>query len=133
VNKLGGGAVIALFFLGVGAGLAFGQATRERPPFNPYGALPAAGEPAVAADVAAAIAGDDARALSRALDANLLDSLGQALDPVVDVYQVRFLGGTEKSGDTLTAYVVEGRDLQGNQLIVGFVLRVRGDKIVGVN
>jgi len=125
--------VLALFVLGLVAGVTVGQATRVRPPVSSYPVLPLTSEPAVGALVAAAIANDDARALARSVDGQLLGPLGESLDPIVTVFEVRFVGAVEKSGDTLSAYVVQGRDLQGTQLLVGYVLRVRGDKVIGVN
>lgn len=132
-RSIGTVAVLALFVLGLVAGIVVGQATRPRPPVNPFPPLPPASEPAVAAQVAAAIVNDDARALARSVEGELLGALGQSLVPITDVFEVRFVGAVEKSGDTLSAYVVQGRDLQGTQLLVGYVLRVRGDKVIGVN
>jgi len=126
-------AVLALFVLGLVAGVTVGQATRPRPPVSPFPPLPLVSEPAVAAQVTAAIASDDARALARSVDGQMLGALGESLVPITDVFEVRFVGAVEKSGDTLSAYVVQGRDLQGTQLLVGYVLRVRGDKVIGVN
>jgi hypothetical protein len=130
---LGTAAILALFVLGVVAGVTVGQATRPRPPASPFPGLPLTSEPAIGAQVAAAIANDDARGLARSVDGQMLGALGQSLEPIVNVFEVRFVGAVEKSGDTLSAYVVQGRDLQGTQLLVGYVLRVRGDKVIGVN
>lgn len=132
-RSIGTVAVLALFALGLVAGIAVGQATRPRPPVSPFPPLPPASEPAVAAQVAAAIANDDARGLARTVEGELLGALGQSLEPITNVFEIRFVGAVEKSGDTLSAYVVQGRDLQGTQLLVGYVLRVRGDKVIGVN
>lgn len=129
----GGPLVLLLFVLGLLGGIGLGQATRERAPANPYGTLPLTAEPAAAAAIIDAIRIDDAHALANQLDGELLGSLGEAIDPVVDVLEVRFAGASERSGDTLSAYVVQGRTLQGQELLVGFVLRVRGDKVVGIN
>lgn len=133
MNKLGTAAILVLFVVGLVGGVSVSQLTRTRAPVSPYPALPVTGEPAAAAEVVAAIANDDARALARLLDGTLLDTLGQALDPVLQVYDVKFVGASEKAGDTLSAYVVQGRALQGDQLLVGVVFRVRGDKVVAVN
>jgi hypothetical protein len=132
-RSLGTVAVLALFVLGVVAGVTVGQATRTRPPVSPFPGLPLTSEPVIGAQVAEAIANDDARVLAHSVDGQMLGALGQSLEPIVNVSEVRFVGAVEKSGDTLSAYVVQGRDLQGTQLLVGYVLRVRGDKVIGVN
>lgn len=83
--------------------------------------------------MAQAIASDDARTLSRNLDQDALKALQTAIEPIVDVRSVRFVGAVEKNGKVLAGYVMGGRDQSGMDLLVGFVLQVQGDQIVGVN
>lgn len=98
-----------------------------------YAVLPATAEPPAAAAVAAAIVRDDARGLAKSLDQDVLKSLGQALEPIVGVTELRFVGATELDGRVMAAYVAKGKDLSGEKRIVGFVLRVQADEVVGVN
>jgi hypothetical protein len=129
-----GALIAAIVFLvaAVGGGaLQIVRAPRLEP--NPYISLPQTREPAAAARIAALIQADDARALARALSEEELQALGQSLDPVMQVFEVQFIGAVEKSGEVLSAYVVEGQDQLGTSERVGFVLRVRAGEVVGVN
>jgi len=100
---------------------------------NPYSSLPRAAEPAVTADVARALSTDDAKALSNQLDMEVLQQLQTAIEPLTDIRSMKFVGAVEKNGRTLAAYVAGGRTSDGTDVLVGFVLRVTGDQIVGVN
>lgn len=108
--------------------------TAAGPLQSPYGTLPSADEPAAAADVANAIRNDDARGLAALMaDDELLQALGNALQPIIDVRDVKFVGAVDSDGRILSAYVAKGRDAQGQNMIVGFVLRVQNREVVGVN
>lgn len=106
---------------------------------NPYASLPPVEEPLAAAEVAAAIRNDDARALAALVaDDDLLQGLSNALRsvndaPIIDVREVRFVGAVDHDGRILSAYVLRGRDATGMSMIVGFVLQVQNDEVVGVN
>jgi hypothetical protein len=100
---------------------------------NPYASLPRSAEPAVTADIARSLAGDDAKALSNQLDMEVLQQLQTAIAPLTDIRSMKFVGAVEKNGRVLAAYVAGGRTSEGTDLLVGFVLRVTGDQIVGVN
>ena len=63
----------------------------------------------------------------------MLKQLGEALTPIADVRKVQFVGAVEDQGRVLSAYVAQGKSTQGQELIVGFVLQVRADQVVGVN
>jgi len=103
------------------------------PAENPYPALPKVDEPRAAHDVVAAVGSDDAQALSRMLDSTMLTDLDTALQPIVDVRTTKFVGAVESEGRLLSAYVVTGKTTEGIDFVVGFVLRVSNDQVVGVN
>lgn len=126
-------AAVVLFLAGIAAGIGVHRVASAGVPENPYASLPGAAEPDAAQAVARVIERDDPRALADALPGDLLDNLGQALAPIVDVFDVKFVGAAERNGDTLSAYVVDGRDLRGDRMPRAFVLRVRGNRVVGVN
>ena len=132
MNKLK--AILGLFVFagGVVIGIFAAQLAAPAPPPNPWRSLPLVDEPPVAAAVAQMLANDDARGLARALDPDLLQRLGAAIDPLTDIDDAQFTGATERQGDILSSYVVHGRSQQGN-FIVGVVFRVRDGKVVGVN
>src|SRR5437667_450534 len=81
----------------------------------------------------AAVGSDDAQALSRMLDSTMLTDLDTALQPIVDVRTTKFVGAVESEGRLLSAYVVTGKTTEGIDFVVGFVLRVSNDQVVGVN
>jgi hypothetical protein len=132
VNKLRAVLGLIVFGGGVVVGIAAAQLAAPPPPPSPWRTLPLVDEPAAAAAVAGMLVSDDARGLGKALDADLLQRLGAAIEPLVDIDDVRFTGATERQGDILSSYVVHGRSQQGD-FIVGVVFRVRDGKVVGVN
>jgi hypothetical protein len=67
------------------------------------------------------------------MPAAMLTDLDMALQPVVDVRGTKFLGAVESEGRLLSAYVVTGKTAEGIDFVVGFVLRVANDQVVGVN
>lgn len=101
--------------------------------------LPPTPEPPAAARVADALRQDDAPRLARLLgDEELLQALSNALRsvnnaPIIDVREVKFVGAVDNDGRILSAYVLRGRDTTGMNMIVGFVLRVQNNEVVGVN
>jgi hypothetical protein len=124
---------LLLFAIGMVGGIVVHQFVDRGPAENPYVSLPKTEEPAVAHDVVAALATDDARTLSKLLTQEQLQALGSALEPIVDVRSTKFVGAVESDGRYLSAYVVKGKNTSGNDYIVGFVLRVANDTVVGVN
>lgn len=124
---------LALFALGIVAGVALHSLVDRGPGDNPYPSLPKIDEPRIARDVVAAIAADDARTLGRMLSADQLSDLDAALQPIVDIRGTKFVGAVESEGRLLSAYVVNGKTETGTDFIVGFVLRVSNDQVVGVN
>jgi hypothetical protein len=124
---------VIVFAGGVAAGALASQLVNPAPPESPWQALPTVEEPAASVAVADLLVRDDAKGLARALDAQLLQRLAQAIDPLVDITEITFTGATERQGDILAAYVAGGRAQSGEPVIVGVVFRVRDGKVVGVN
>ena len=122
-----------VFASGIVVGVVAAQLVAPPPPPSPWRSLPLVDEPAVAAAVAGMLVAEDARALAKALDADLLQRLGTAIEPLVDIDGIDFTGATERQGDILSAYVAHGRTQSGSTVIVGVVFRVRDGKVVGVN
>ncbi len=125
--------ILATFLGGLVIGVVTYAVTDRGADANPYSSLPKTAEPAVTAEVARAIAADDSRALSNQLDMEVLEQLKTAIEPLADIRSMKFVGAVEKSGRVLAAYVAGGRTTDGTDVMVGFVLRVTGDQIVGVN
>jgi len=126
-------ATLALFAVGILGGVVAHAVLDRGPGENPYPALPKVDEPRAAHDVVAAVGSDDAQALSRMLDSTMLTDLDTALQPIVDVRTTKFVGAVESEGRLLSAYVVTGKTTEGIDFVVGFVLRVSNDQVVGVN
>jgi hypothetical protein len=133
VNEARAVAVLGLFVLGMLGGVGVHQLVDRGPAENPYVSLPKTDEPRVAHDVVYALGNDDARSLAKLLNQEQLNALGSALDPIVDIRSTSFVGAVESEGRYLSAYVVKGKDTSGTDFVVGFVLRVANDQVVGVN
>ena len=125
--------ILATFLTGLVAGVVFYAVSDRGTDANPYASLPKAAEPAVTADVARAIQADDAKGLANQLDMEVLQQLQAAIEPLADIRSMKFVGAVEKSGRVLAAYVAGGKTSDGTDVLVGFVLNVTGDQIVGVN
>lgn len=124
---------LALFVLGFGTGaLANGLGYRPTDQ-GPFPTLALVEEPGTAARVASAISANDARQLAKVLETEMLNELKPALTPIIDVTSIKFVGATQQEDRVLAAYVAQGRDADGDKIIRGFVMRVRGDEIVGIN
>jgi hypothetical protein len=133
VNEARAVATLSLFAFGILAGVVVHAVVDKGPADNPYPALPKVEEPRAAHDVIAAIGTDDAQALSRLVDSTLLTDLDTAIQPITDVRSTKFVGAVESEGRLLSAYVVTGKTTDGIDFVVGFVLRVTNDQVVGVN
>jgi hypothetical protein len=133
VNEARAAATLSLFAVGILAGVVVHAFVDKGPADNPYPALPKIEEPRAAHDVVAAIAADDPQALSRLVDSTMLNDLDTALQPITDVRSTRFVGAVDSEGRLLSAYVVTGKTTEGIDFVVGFVLRVANDQVVGVN
>ena len=133
MNSAKAALVLATFVGGLVAGVVVYAVTDKGADANPYASLPKSSEPAVTADVARALSGDDAKALSNQLDMEVLQQLQTAIEPLADIRSMKFVGAVEKSGRVLAAYVAGGKTSDGTDVLVGFVLNVTGDQIVGVN
>ena len=130
--------VLALFVFGIVAGVGLQRVTDSGARENPYPSLDRVEEPMQTAAVATALANNDAKSLAQLLDNQTLTDLRDALTdpmgaPMADIRNVKFVGATGKSGRILAGYVVTGKDMQGSDAIVGFVLNVENGQIVGVN
>lgn len=133
MNEAKAVATLSLFAIGILGGVVLHAFVDRGPAENPYPALPKIDEPRAAHDVVAAIAADDAQSLSRLIDAQMLSDLDSALQPITDVRGTKFVGAVESEGRMLSAYVVTGKTTEGIDFVVGFVLRVANDQVVGVN
>ena len=133
MNETKAFATLGLFALGIALGVVVHAVVDKGPAENPYPALPKTEEPRAAHDVVAAIAADDAQSLSRLVDSTMLTDLDSALQPIIDVRTTKFVGAVESEGHLLSAYVVTGKTTDGMDFVVGFVLRVANDQVVGVN
>ena len=126
-------ATLSLFVVGILGGVVVHAFADRGPVDNPYPQLPKVDEPRVAHDVIQAVGADDARSLSRLMDSTMLNDLDMALQPIIDVRTTKFVGAVESEGRLLSAYVVTGKTTEGIDFVVGFVLRVANDQVVGVN
>ena len=124
---------LSLFAVGILAGVVLHTFVDKGPAENPYPSLPKVDEPRAAHDVVSAIGADDAQSLSRLVDSQMLSDLDAALQPITDVRGTKFVGAVESEGRLLSAYVVTGKTTEGIDFVVGFVLRVANDQVVGVN
>ena len=126
-------ATLSLFVVGILGGVVVHSLVDRGPAESPYPALPKVEEPRAAHDVVAAIGADDAQTLSSLVDSTMLTDLDTAIQPITDVRTTKFVGAVESEGRLLSAYVVTGKTTQGIDFVVGFVLRVANDQVVGVN
>ena len=130
--------ILSLFIGSIVAGVVVQRVSDTGVKENPYAQLEKLQEPAVTAQVAAAIEAGDAKTLADRLDSDTLGKLKDALvsptgAAIADVRSVRFLGATGKGTQVLAGYVLSGKDMSGVDVIVGFVLDVENGQIVGVN
>lgn len=125
--------ILATFLGGLLSGVIFYAVADKGTDANPYASLPKAAEPMVTADLARAVQADDARGLANQLDMEVLQQLQTAIEPLAEIRSMKFVGAVEKSGRVLAAYVAGGKTVDGTDVLVGFVLNVTGDQIVGVN
>lgn len=90
-------------------------------------------EPGVSADIARAIMAKDPQALARTYTADMLQAYQEAMSPVVEADEIRYVGGVAREGETLASYVVTGQTDDGTSLISGFVVHVKDNQITGFN
>jgi hypothetical protein len=133
MNSARAALVLATFLGGLVVGVVVYAVTDKGADANPYASLPPTAEPAVTAEVARAVSNNDARGLANEMDMEVLQQLKTAIEPLVDIRSIKFLGAVEKNGRVLAAYVAGGRTSDGTDILRGFVLRVAGGQIVGVN
>jgi hypothetical protein len=126
-------AIFALFGIGLLGGVVVHGFVDRGPAENPYPTLPKVEEPRAAQAVIAAVAANDPRSLAQLMPADLLTKLDSALEPIVDVRSTKFVGAVESESTLLSGYTVTGKTQDGVDFVVGFVLRVANDQVVGVN
>jgi hypothetical protein len=126
-------ATVALFLAGLAAGIGTYASVVAPPSLPALPALASAPEPAAAHDLAAAIAAGDASGVAARLSPGTAAGLSSALQSIVDVTGVTYLGTVEEDGRDLAGYVVRGRDRSHTKQIVGLVLAVSGGRIVAIN
>jgi hypothetical protein len=126
-------ATLALFAIGIVTGAVLHTFVDKGPAETPYPALPKVDEPPVAHEVVEAIGKDEPQTLAKLMPAQMLTDLDAALQPIIDVRTTKFVGAVESEGRLLSAYVVTGKTTEGADFVVGFVLRVANDQVVGVN
>jgi hypothetical protein len=130
--------ILALFVGGLFCGVVLQRVTDSSARLNPYPSLDRVEEPATTAQVAAAILNSDAKTLAQLMDNQTLMSLRDALlsptgAPMSDIRSIKFVGATTKFGRVLAGYIASGKDMQGTDAIIGFVLDLENGQIVGVN
>jgi hypothetical protein len=133
LNEARAVAIFALFGIGLLGGVVVHGFVDRGPAENPYPTLPKVEEPRAAQAVVAAVAANDPRSLAQLMPADLLTKLDSALEPIVDVRSTKFVGAVESEGNLLSGYTVTGKTQDGVDFVVGFVLRVANDQVVGVN
>jgi hypothetical protein len=133
VNEAKAVATLSLFVVGILGGVVVHALLDKGPAENPYPALPKVEEPRAAHDVVDAIGKDDAQSLAKLVNSTMLTDLDAAIQPITDVRTTKFVGAVESEGRLLSAYVVTGKTTEGIDFVVGFVLRVANDQVVGVN
>jgi hypothetical protein len=127
-------AVVVLFLAAVAGGIAIHVLVATPPP--PASRFPAmnpnAPEPQVTAQITAAIADQNPQNLAASYSAELLQAFQEAMAPVTDVSEIRYVGGLERDGETLASYVAVGQ-AQGQSVMTGFVVHVQNGQITGFN
>jgi hypothetical protein len=128
-------ATLILFAVSLALGLAVHVAVATPPaPVDRFPAMDrGAAEPPVTAAITKAISGRDPKVLAAAYSPELLQAFQEAVAPLADVDDIRYAGGVEKGGEALASYVATGKDQQGQSLITGFVIHVKGGEITGFN
>jgi len=132
-RSLGPWATLLLFVLGLVVGVAAQSYVSPPPPATPYAELAQVNETPETAALVRLILADDARALASVMEGELLQELGRALEPLQEVFEMKFVGAVERRGDILASYVATGRERNAQSFTVGVVFRVSGGKVVGVN
>ena len=132
-RTLGPTVTLLLFVLGLVVGVAVQSYISPPPPATPYAELSLVNETPETAALVRLILADDARALAAVMEGELLQELGKALEPLQEVFEMKFVGAVERRGDILASYVATGRERNAQSFTVGVVFRVSGGKVVGVN
>src|SRR5688500_17480592 len=95
----GGWLTFVLVLIGRTFGMGLAIARIPETHANPYPSLPAVSEPAVTKELGRALIADDAITLSRIANAEVLQALGEAIQPISRVFELRFIGAVERNGE----------------------------------
>lgn len=128
---------LLLFGMGVGAGvLAFERLSSEID-YGPYPPRREAAEPVAADRLTDLLAAGDDSTLAVEFDEEILTQLSGALrigqQSLVSVSDIRYLGTVAEGEEALASYVALGKFNSGQDVVIGFAVRVRDGEVVGVN
>jgi hypothetical protein len=126
-------ATLALFVVGIAAGVGAYVALDPPPQLPTYPPLSAAPEPASAHALATALDANDPRAIADDVLPGVATDLSNALEPIVEVTGVTYVGTAERNGQQLAGYVVRGRDKDGQKQIIGLVIDVAEGHVMAIN
>jgi hypothetical protein len=118
---------------GIAAGIVGFVGLNPAPNPTPYPRLAGVPEPESAHGLAAALEANDADAVANRVLPPIANALSNALQPIVEVTDVTYLGTVEHDGRDLAGYIVTGHDDQSQDEIVGVVVDVLDGNIVGIN
>ena len=128
---------IVVFVAGIAAGLVAYARLNPAPDYGPLPPQSEAAEPAAADQLTDMLVAGDEAGLAQRFSADVLGQLAGALtlnqSPIVDVRDVRYLGAVSNGGESVATYLAYGTLGNGTEVVVGFGVRVRDGKVVGVN
>ena len=132
MNRIAPVLTIVLFVAGAIGGAAAFAVLNPPPQPSRYPTVPFASEPGASSSLARILESHDAEKLASTLDRDRLAALGEALQPLVEISEVRFVNAVSFKEDTLAAYVASGRSAAGETLAVALRVQVRNNTVVGL-